>query len=148
MFLETNRYTQSDSTRAKTLELHIQARVAEELKRLQAREEATLTSLLEADASQTSDHSATNETAAGDALRTLGREAVSRDVAKLREKLEKRRKVKEISELDAAVESAREDVIKCLRGNDRRPLDCWKEVEAFKDGVRRLEGGWVESVVR
>lgn len=50
--------------------------------------------------------------------------------------------------MDAAVESARGDVIKCLRGNDRRPLDCWREVEAFKDGVRRLEGSWVESVVR
>ena len=92
--------------------------------------------------------SVTNESAAGDTLRTLGRESVSRDVAKLREKLEKRRKVKEINEIDAAVEGAREDVIKCLRGNDRRPLDCWKEVEAFKDGVRKLESSWVEGVVR
>jgi altered-inheritance-of-mitochondria protein 13 len=62
--------------------------------------------------------------------------------------LEKRKKVREIGELDAAVESAREEVVKCLRGNDRRPLDCWKEVEAFREGVRRLEVGWVESVVR
>lgn len=107
-----------------------------------------MASLLEADASQGSDNNATNESAAGDALRTLGREAVSRDVAKLREKLEKRRKVKEINEIDAAVETAREDVIKCLRGNDRRPLDCWKEVETFKEGVRKLEGTWVENVVR
>ena len=118
--------------------------MAEELKRLQAREDETLASLLGADASQGSDSSATNESAAGDALRTLGREAVSRDVTKLREKLEKRRKVKEINEIDAAVETAREDVIKCLRGNDRRPLDCWREVETFKDGVRKLEGTWVE----
>lgn len=138
----------SDSTRAKTLELHIQARVTEELKRLQAREEATLASLLEADVTPSSANNGTNESAAGDTLRSLGREAVSRDVAKLREKLEKRRMVKEINEVDAAVESAREDVIKCLRGNDRRPLDCWKEVEAFKEGVRKLEGSWVESVVR
>lgn len=146
--LNANHCPQSDSTRAKTLELHIQARVAEELKRLQAREESTLASLLEADTTPSSDNSGTSESAAGDALRTLGREAVSRDVAKLREKLEKRRKVKEINEIDAAVESAREDVIKCLRGNDRRPLDCWKEVEVFKEGVRKLEGSWVESVVR
>lgn len=62
--------------------------------------------------------------------------------------MEKRKKVREIGELDAAVESAREEVVKCLRGNDRRPLDCWKEVEAFREGVRRLEVGWVESVVR
>lgn len=131
------------------MELHIQARVAEELKRLQAREEATLNSILESDSSTTGESlPATEASAAGDALRTLGREAVSRDVAKLREKLEKRKKIREIGELDAAVESARGEVVKCLRGNDRRPLDCWKEVEAFREGVRRLEVGWVESVVR
>lgn len=107
-----------------------------------------MASLLEADVTPSSANNGTNESAAGDTLRSLGREAVSRDVAKLREKLEKRRMVKEINEVDAAVESAREDVIKCLRGNDRRPLDCWKEVEAFKEGVRKLEGSWVESVVR
>lgn len=139
--------SQNDSTRAKTLELHIQARVAEELKRLQDREEATLKSLLEAE-SKNSEAPTDAESTAGDTLRTLGREAVSRDVAKLREKLEKRRKVKEIGELDAAVEGARSEIIKCLRDNDRRPLDCYKEVEAFKEGVRKLESAWVERVVR
>lgn len=62
--------------------------------------------------------------------------------------MEKRKKVKEIGELDATVERTRDEVVKCLRGNDKRPLDCWKEVEAFREGVRRLEVGWVESVVR
>jgi len=27
-------------------------------------------------------------------------------------------------------------------------LDCWKEVEKFKEEVRRLEGVWVEKIVR
>ena len=107
-----------------------------------------MAALLKAEEAKAPEPSTSGESSAGDALRTLGRESVSRDVAKLREKLEKRRTVKEIGELDAAVESARDDVIKCLRGNDRRPLDCYNEVEAFREGVRKLEGAWVESVVR
>jgi altered-inheritance-of-mitochondria protein 13 len=52
-----------------------------------------------------------------------------------------------VREIPDGVESARSDVVRCLRDNDRRPLDCWKEVEAFKEEVRRLEKGWVEKVV-
>lgn len=62
----------------------------------------------------------------------------------LRAKLESRRQVRQLPE---SVEQARGEVVRCLRDNDRRPLDCWKEVEAFKEEVRRLEKGWVEKVV-
>ena len=72
---------------------------------------------------------------------------MSRDVAKLRERLEQRRKVREVAELDEEVDRARSEVVKCLRGQDTRPLDCWREVQAFKDGVARLEGGWGEKIV-
>ena len=50
--------------------------------------------------------------------------------------------------VDEGVEKAKSEVVKCLRENDRRPLDCWKEVENFKNEVRRLEGVWVEKIVR
>ena len=40
--------------------------------------------------------------------------------------------------VDGAVEKARQEVITCLRVNDRRPLDCWREVEDFKREVGRL----------
>jgi altered-inheritance-of-mitochondria protein 13 len=81
----------------------------------------------------------------GDKLRELGREAVQNDVLELKKKLEQRKKV---ADLDKDVERAKEGVIKCLRDNDRRPLDCWKEVETFKEEVRRLESVWVEKIVR
>lgn len=42
---------------------------------------------------------------------------------------------------------SRQDVISCLRLNDRKPLDCWKEVEAFKREVRKLEENYVSSVL-
>jgi altered-inheritance-of-mitochondria protein 13 len=82
---------------------------------------------------------------AGDTLRDLGREAVQNDVKELRKKLEQRKK---LTAVDEGVEKAKSEVVKCLRENDRRPLDCWKEVENFKNEVRRLEGVWVEKIVR
>ena len=53
-----------------------------------------------------------------------------------------------MKEVDKGVERAKDGLVKCLRENDRRPLDCWREVKVFKDEVRRLEGIWVEKVVR
>jgi altered-inheritance-of-mitochondria protein 13 len=86
-----------------------------------------------------------DQKSAGDTLRDLGREAVQNDVAELRKKLEGRKK---LTEVDEGVEKAKSEVVRCLRDNDRRPLDCWREVEAFKEEVRRLEKSWVEKVVR
>lgn len=62
----------------------------------------------------------------------------------MRTKLEARKQVRSLPE---AVEGARSEVIRCLRENDRRPLDCWQEVENFKAEVKKLEKGWVEKVV-
>jgi MICOS complex subunit MIC19 len=70
---------------------------------------------------------------------------VQNDVKELKKKLEQRKK---LADVDEGVEKAKSEVVKCLRDNDRRPLDCWKEVQTFKGEVRRLEGAWVEKVVR
>ena len=67
------------------------------------------------------------------------------DVLELRRKLEGRKK---LGDVDEGVERARGEVVRCLRVNDRRPLDCWREVKEFKEEVRRLEMSWVEKVVR
>lgn len=135
---------QTDSTRSKTLELHIQARVQEELKLLNeraAKDFAELQAKISAEESKKTD----TPKSAGDTLRNLGREAVQNDVQELRKKLEGRKK---LAQVDEGVEKAKSEVVKCLRDNDRRPLDCWKEVETFKEEVRKLEGKWVEKVVR
>lgn len=68
---------------------------------------------------------------------------MSKDVEALRAKLDERKKVRQLPD---SLEAARGEVVRCLRENDRRPLDCWKEVEAFKEEVRRLEKGWVDKV--
>lgn len=63
----------------------------------------------------------------------------------LRQKLESRKKVDKVS---PEVEKAKEKVVQCLRVNDRRPLDCWQEVEEFKKEVGRLEQAFVQRVGR
>jgi altered-inheritance-of-mitochondria protein 13 len=70
---------------------------------------------------------------------------VSKEIAELKKKLEARKKLEQV---DPAVEKAKEDVVACLRTNDRRPLDCWKEVETFRREVGRLEREFVEKTVR
>ncbi|KDN67138.1 hypothetical protein CSUB01_04059 [Colletotrichum sublineola] len=115
-------------------ELQIQARVAEELKRLQAKESEALKLAHEKIAAE--------DKPAPEGQRS--REAVAKEIEALRAKLSERKKVRELPE---SVETARGNVVRCLLEHDRRPLDCWKEVEAFKEEVKRLEKGWVEKVV-
>ncbi|KAK4189210.1 hypothetical protein QBC35DRAFT_546788 [Podospora australis] len=123
---------ETDVSRQQSLELEIQARVAAELKRLREQESQALREAQEKVSAEATD----------DAKQT--QYTVSKEVQALRTKLEER---KQLRELPASLESARSEVVRCLRENDRRPLDCWREVEAFKEEVRRLEKGWVDKVV-
>ncbi|KAI2639282.1 DUF1690-domain-containing protein [Xylaria nigripes] len=132
--LQSNR--ESDVSRAQNLELIVQARVSEELKKLSAQESAVLKAALEK-ASEITDNDA--------APAQGGKKAVSAEVDALRSRLEKRKQLRPLPE---SVEKARGDVVRCLLENDRRPLDCWQEVEAFKEEVRKLERSWVDKVVR
>jgi MICOS complex subunit MIC19 len=86
------------------------------------------------------------DAAKGEKSRDLGRESVLREIEELRGKL-KQRKLREDVIGDKAVGKARDEVVACLRLNDRRPLDCWKEVEAFKREVGRLERGFLGRVL-
>ena len=75
----------------------------------------------------------------------LSHNSVSKEVEELRKKLAARKK---LEELDPVVEKARGDLVQCLRLNDRRPLDCWEQREAFKREVGRLEKQFVEKTIR
>ncbi|KAI1211871.1 DUF1690-domain-containing protein [Annulohypoxylon truncatum] len=130
--------SETDTSRAQSLELAVQARVASELRKLEAQESALLKAAQEKIASAVPD--AKDE--AADQQRS--RQAVSKEVEALRARLDKRKQLRPVPE---SVELARGEVVKCLMEHDRRPLDCWKEVEAFKEEVRRLEKGWVDKVV-
>ncbi len=45
------------------------------------------------------------------------------------------------------MEKAKGALVRCLKEKDRRPLDCWEEVEGFKREVGRLERRFVEGVL-
>ncbi|KAI0521138.1 hypothetical protein F5B22DRAFT_39851 [Xylaria bambusicola] len=124
---------ESDLARAQRLELAVQARVSEELKKLSTQESAALKETL----------AKVSEITSGDAQGD--RQTVSAEVEALRARLDKRKQLRPLPE---SVEKARGDVVRCLTENDRRPLNCYEEVEAFKEEVRKLEKSWVDKVVR
>ncbi|GAB7359990.1 hypothetical protein MBLNU230_g7514t1 [Neophaeotheca triangularis] len=72
-------------------------------------------------------------------------DSVMSEVQALRQKLEARKGVQKMS---PEVEKAKEGLVQCLRTNDRRPLDCWQEVEDFKREVGRLEKAFVDRAGR
>lgn len=164
--MPTNRrIPQTDSTRTKDLELHIQRRVHSELARLDAENSKRLAELQEQISAspdsttksihpdaQTPDQSTSSggvdhkAAAEGDKLRDLGRQSVQKEIDMLKDKL-KRRKIKEEVVQNKSIEKAKGEVVNCLRLNDRRPLDCWREVEAFKEEVGRLERDFLGKVM-
>ncbi|OQE25853.1 hypothetical protein PENFLA_c008G05141 [Penicillium flavigenum] len=182
--------SESDSTRAKALELEIQNRVAQELQRLREREQQTLAEI-EKRISESKDTTSLPVTAATAPLapspsgypagslnldapripfagrhhdpvptvaapqepaaaaqpvvkRDVSRDSVAAEIEQLRSKLDGRRK---LVELDDGVAKARSDVTSCLQLNDRRPLNCWEEVDAFKREVARMEATFVDRIV-
>ncbi|KAK4145368.1 uncharacterized protein C8A04DRAFT_10757 [Dichotomopilus funicola] len=132
---------ETDVSRIQSLELHIQERVTAELKRLREQEAQ---GVREAQKKLAAEPAEQQGSEAEGKLRGASRQEVSKVIDNLRAKLEERKQPRQLPE---ALESAQNEVVRCLRENDRRPLDCWREVEAFKEQVRRLERGWVDKVV-
>jgi altered-inheritance-of-mitochondria protein 13 len=75
----------------------------------------------------------------------MSRDSVTKEIENLKAKLEQRKK---LEQADQDVTKAKESVVACLRSNDRRPLDCWKEVETFKKEVARLENDFMQKTIR
>lgn len=171
-----HRKRQTDSTRAKNLELIIQQRVNKELQKHLDSTTSKLSSLSESISqepdtppkpSKSQIHPSLTEkpllNRIADTLTGSNSDpepsapqqtseqssgpnsnAIQKELQELRKKLDARPKVKKE---DAEVEKAKSAVVECLRKNDKKPLDCWKEVETFKAEVARLERSYVASIV-
>ena len=72
-------------------------------------------------------------------------DSVEKEIMDLRKKLDSRKKLDKVS---PEVEKAKENLVTCLRTNDRRPLDCWQEVETFKAEVAKLEKVFIQQASR
>jgi len=121
-------------SREQALELHVQARVSEELRRLEEREGEILRGVEERMEKKAED----GGNSGGD------REKVRQEIEGLRARLVGLHGVGEVTE---EVQLARKGLVGCLRMNDARPLDCWKEVEEFKRQARRMEKEFVVRIV-
>ncbi|TKA27523.1 hypothetical protein B0A50_04353 [Salinomyces thailandicus] len=168
------RNPESDTTRARAADLKVQTRVNAELQRIrdkQAQQLDHLTASLTTNPPTSKPSTATADPArdptslayhlsspfyqdhGAKPARTVdtpsdsGRssENVQKEVMDLKAKLEQRKKVDRSS---PEVEKAKEGLVQCLRANDRRPLDCWQEVEIFKKEVGKLEQAFVQRVGR
>jgi MICOS complex subunit MIC19 len=49
------------------------------------------------------------------------------------------------SKEDQEARKARSELVQCLQLHDRRSLDCWWEVQQFKEKVARLEQEFVNK---
>lgn len=156
---------QNDSTRAQNIELKIQERVNNELTRIR---DTGASSLEKLTASLTTSPDKPSDEPAKDSNTLLshlsspfyqdhskkegektdsGRshESVSKEVQELKAKLNAR---KQVEKTTVELDKAREKLVSCLRTNDRRPLDCWEEVDAFKAEVSKLEKRFVQNAGR
>lgn len=150
--------SQTDSTRSRQQELQYQERLTAELERLREQEAQNFSKYSETlsdepeQSSQPglveklSDATSSKATLAEkQRQKDMSRNSVTEEVEELRKKLANRKKLEQV---DADVGKAKDAVIACLRANDRRPLDCWKEIETFKKEVGRLEKDFVEKTIR
>ncbi|KAK6333592.1 hypothetical protein TWF718_011398 [Orbilia javanica] len=123
---------ESDKTRERLASLDVQKRVADELQRLQNKEDQVSKITDEQIAKESMDD------------HQIDRSSVTRSISTLSQKLRDQSGSAGQSE---AVKQAEAAVVRCLRLNDRRPLDCWREVEEFKREVTQLESVFVNKVV-
>lgn len=161
---------QTDSTRAQELELKIQSRVNAELQQIRDSQASKLESYAASlttnppkgdslkDSQSTAgglvatlsspfyhDWSVTDSKPAKEEESDRSHDSVNKEIMDLRQKLEQRKTVEKVP---AGVEKAKEGLVKCLRYNDRRPLDCWQEVETFKQEVGKLEKAFIQKAGR
>jgi len=141
---------QSDSTRAANLELKIQSRLTSELEKIANQEQERLFSSTHAQAASEKDASdeppsfLLDPTGEKSRKQQLSHDSVSQEIEILRNKLAMRKK---LEQPDPEVDKARDNLVQCLRLNDRRPLDCWEEKEKFKREVARLEKSFVDKTI-
>lgn len=156
---------QTNSTRAKSLDLHIQQRVAAELDRLANEKSSKLESAKQKilsgdkeDKSESKERQASlldlptispkdlfkKETEEDKARKNASSKKVQEEIQKLQKALGERKVLKD---LPKEVTDAKEELVSCLRINDRQALNCWKEVEIFKREVRKMEEQFVGKVL-
>jgi len=119
---------ESDYTRAQYTENHIQERIKQELQKIQKESSESLKEAL-------------------DKLTLLAEKKGSnkdgKDSISLKHKLEELKSKLDARpsrlQVDPPVMTSKEALVNCIVDNKDRPLNCWDEVEAFKNQIRAFE---------
>ncbi|KII88813.1 hypothetical protein PLICRDRAFT_110345 [Plicaturopsis crispa FD-325 SS-3] len=130
--------------RQSTLDSHIRSRINAELERLRGEEEQVRQEVERALEKENLDRekSMAGETAekADEELHGEVKSSASLlgDLEEIRSKVDKYQKKQELSD-HPDVKASGEAVVSCYRNHPTTPLDCWREVNAFKTSVADLE---------
>ncbi|EAZ63333.1 hypothetical protein PICST_51523 [Scheffersomyces stipitis CBS 6054] len=116
---------ESDYSRAQYTEKYIQEKVAAELTKL---EKEAITNF---------QNTTNGALLKSDAKPQLSVDSLNTKIDALTRRLQDNAKLGKI-ELGEDLKAAREEVIKCLKDNHGKSLNCWDEVESFKKLVRQL----------
>lgn len=116
---------ESDYSRAQYTEKYIQDRVAQELKKLESDtvkqfQQTTNDSILPKDDNDVISVPKSNEKVQH--LKQLMKENIELTLVQITDE----------------IKSTRENVVKCFKLNDGKPLNCWDEVQAFRQSVKDL----------
>jgi len=153
--------TNPSPEREEALDKHVRHRIQAELAKLHAEEEVVKSALRAALEKENlgRERSIAVGEPKGESKDTGGEDseaanAGSRGTASLREDIEAvKRRVEKYSQRrqlgtgsESSVEASRQALVKCYRDNVERPLDCWKQVDEFKQQVASIEAKFVDSL--
>ncbi|KAG8893306.1 hypothetical protein FRB99_002063 [Tulasnella sp. 403] len=122
---------ETDATRQHTLDEHVRTRIHAELARLQS-EDALVRQQIE---NALEKENLDRETALDDSASSAELHAEIEQVQKRAERFITRKQLDDFPE----VKEKQHALLQCYRANRTKPLDCWLQVEEFKEAVAVLE---------
>ncbi|KIM28872.1 hypothetical protein M408DRAFT_23518 [Serendipita vermifera MAFF 305830] len=131
--------------REEALDKHVRQRIQAEISKLQEEEDVVKSALRAALEKENLDQSKTGDDSDATNAGSRGTASLREDIEAVKKRVEKYSQRRQLGS-DSAVEASRQAVVKCYRENPERPLDCWRQVEEFKQQVASIETKFVDSL--
>lgn len=138
--------TSPDSARQSTLDEHVRSRIQAELSRLQSEEEQVRQQIETALEKENLDkETELANKGAEDGKLTTSSSALAEELEQVQKRAERFLERKRMDDFPE-VKEKQGALLKCYSNNRSTSLDCWKEVEEFKQSVASLEKKFVDSL--
>jgi len=135
----------TDAARQSTLDEHVRSRIQAELARLQAEEEQVRLQIEAALERENLDKETEIAKGDEDGKKAASSSALNDELEEVQKRAERylaRRALDDLPE----VKEKQQALVKCYTNNQTTSLDCWKEVEEFKNSVSVLEKKFVDTL--